>query len=230
MSFFVQRMSRAISPNFGSRATFGLRRCCRTLPALIAVFLLTVGPAQAEPVQLNQVVQTLQSLQGTTDIQLSLAAQDPLSPGTKTATQPAGSGGIGSSDPKLDALLSGFPIVAGNVDLGVDDFSEEGEVDGTICDCGEILIAGGGFPKWPLLFLTAVPLAFLPDCDDCEQNEPTPTPTPPATPTPTPPGVPEPASLILFGTGLLAASAGLRRRYNKTKLGNQNQNTEEGQS
>ncbi len=105
--------------------------------------------------------------------------------------------------------------------IGVDDISEEGEVEGTICDCGEILIAGGGFPKWPLLFLAAVPLAFIdindePECTTCNST-PTTTPTPFPSPTPfnapTPTPTPEPASLLIFGTGLLAVGAGLRRRY-----------------
>ena len=223
-------MNRNIAPNFGNRPSFGLRRSLRTLTALLGIFLLTVGPAHAEPVQINRVVQTLKTLQGTTDIQLTLAAQDPVNTGTKT-TAPTVGPGIGSSDPKLDALLSGFPVVPGTiVEIGVDDVGEEGEVDGTICDCGEILIAGGGFPKWPLLFLAAVPLAFIPDCDDCEQNEPTPTPTPTPSPNSTPQPTPEPASLLIFGTGLAAVGAGLRRRYNKAKLAGQNQNTEEEQS
>src|SRR6185369_1634619 len=108
---------------------------------------------------------------------------------------------------------------------------EEGEVDGTICDCGEILIAGGGFPKWPLAFLAAVPLLFIDKDDDCENCQtPTPTPTPPSTPTPTPTPTPEPASLLLFGTGLVAFGAGLRHRYRKAKLANQIEETEEEQS
>jgi hypothetical protein len=95
--------------------------------------------------------------------------------------------------------------------LGVE-IVEEAEVEGTICDCGEILIPDGAFPKWPLLFLAAVPLVFINDCDDCAQTpDSTPTPTPPP-PTPTPTPTPEPATLLLFGTGLVAVGAGLRRR------------------
>ena len=226
-------MIRTIAPNFGKPPAPGLRRFSCMLTALIGIFLLTVGSVHADPVQVNRVVQTLRTVQGTTDIQLTLISQDPVKGGAKTPTQTSGPApAIGSSDPKLDALLSGFPIVSSNVDIGVDDIEEDGEVDGTICDCGEILVAGGGFPKWPLLFLAAVPIAFIPDCDDCEQNEPTPTPTPtpPSTPTPTPTPTPEPASLLLFGSGLAAFGAGLRHRYKKAKLANQIQRTEEEQS
>lgn len=135
--------------------------------------------------------------------------------------------GIGSSDPKLDALLW-FPVLVDNR-IGVDiDVTEEGEVEGTICDCGEILIAGGGFPKWPLAFLAAVPVVFIDfesECDDCNSSTPTPTPTPTPGNTPTP--TPEPASLLIFGTGLVAFGAGLRRRYTKAKLAKQDQTEEE---
>jgi hypothetical protein len=92
---------------------------------------------------------------------------------------------------------------------------EEGEVEGTICDCGEILIAAAGFPKWPLVFLTAVPFIFIKNCETCDL---TPNPTPPSIPTPTPVPTPEPRSLLLLGTGLLAAGLGLRRRYERAKL------------
>src|SRR5687768_2673364 len=226
-------MNRNNAPNFGKRPTARLQRSCCMLAAIIGIFLVTVGPAQADPIQLNRVVQTLKTVQGTTDIHLTLISQDPVSSGAKTiapTTGPGGVSGIGSSDPKLDALLSGFPIVSQSVNLGVDDISEEGEVDGTICDCGEILIAGGGFPKWPLLFLAAVPIAFIPDKETESNPTPTPTPTPPSQPSPTPTPTPEPASLLIFGTGLVAACAGLRRRYNRAKLASQIQKSEEEQS
>ena len=224
-------MNRTITPNFGKRPTQRLRLSCRMLTAIIGILLFTVGAAQADPIQVNRVVQTLRTYQGTTDIQLTLIGQDPVTSGTKTTAPTTGPGaGIGSNDPKLDALLSGFPIVPASVDLGVDDVYEDGEVDGSICDCGEILI-DGGFPKWPLLFLAAVPIAFIPDDENETEPTPTPTPTPPPPgPSPSPSPVPEPASLLIFGTGLVAVGAGLRRRYNKAKLASQIHKTEEEQS
>ncbi|HEX5966141.1 MAG TPA: PEP-CTERM sorting domain-containing protein [Pyrinomonadaceae bacterium] len=224
-------MKRTFAPNFGKRSTPTLRRCS-ALVAIIGILLIAVGPAQADPIQHNRVVQTVTTSQGTIDIRLTLIGQDPVSGPKITAPTngPGGAPGIGSSDPKLDALLSGFPIVPPSVNIGVDDISEEGEVDGTICDCGEILIAGGGFPKWPLLFLAAVPIAFIPDKETTSEPTPTPTPTPPSTPTPTPQPTPEPASLLLFGSGLVAFGAGLRHRYKKAKLANQIEKTEGEQS
>jgi hypothetical protein len=204
-------------------------RVSRLLCAVLCLLFLTAVPALAEPVTINQVVQTLTSSQGAPDLKLNnLITQDP---GQKGSTQqtgprsengPATQGGI-----KTDSIISGVTITGEGQKIGVETI-EEGEVEGTICDCGEIYIAGG-FPKWPFLFLAAVPLAFIHDCEDCDTPSSTPTPTPPSTPTPTPtpPGVPEPASLLLFGTGLAAAGAGLRRRYGKAKVDQQIEAEEE---
>ena len=208
--------------NAHNRPTPRLRHISRVFAATLCIIFLTSAAAQAEPVRINQVVQTLNGLQAP---ELTLISQDPVTTGTKGSTAPRNDN-PGSSDPKLDSLLAGITIAPAIQQIGVD-IVEEGEVDGTICDCGEILIAGAGFPKWPFAFLAAVPLAFIDfeeGCDDCEQSTPTPTPTPNSTPTPTP----EPTSLLLLGSGLLAFGASVRHRY-KAKLGIQ-KTKEDGES
>ncbi len=192
-------------------------RVARVLPAVLCLLLFSAVPAFADPVRMNQVIQRLSNSAGAPDLTLSplVSQQDPAT--SKSSTGP---GKDGTVVPKTDSVISGVTVKGQNQQLGVE-IIEEAEVEGTICDCGEIFIAGGGIPKWPFLFLAAVPIVFIHDCcDDNSTPTPTPTPTPPSTPTPTPtptPQVPEPASLLLLGTGLAACGAGLRRRYAKSK-------------
>lgn len=204
----------------GPRNTPKRWRAVRALTAFaLIMFLFTAATVQAGPVRINQVVQTITTYQGPADLRLG-ATQDPVVGSTKTSTP---TGGSRSDGPVVngqtmtpDELLAVFPLVQDPEKLGVE-VIEEAEVEGTICDCGEIFVAGGAFPKWPLLFLAAVPLVFINDCDDCNETpSSTPTPTPPP-PTPTPTPTPEPASLLLFGTGLMAVGAGLRRRRRNRK-------------
>jgi PEP-CTERM motif-containing protein len=183
---------------------------------LICLLFLMAVPALADPVTVNQVVQTLSSSQGVPELTLStLVNHDSGQKGTQQSGPRTDGPGT-----KTDSIITGTIVTGPGQRIGVETIAE-GEVEGTICDCGEIFIAGGGFPKWPFLFLGAIPLAFIDhDCDTCDTpvTTPTPTPTPPSTPTPTPtPQVPEPASLVLFGTGLAAAGAALRRRYGKAE-------------
>ena len=191
-------------------------RTSRLLPATLIVLFLTAVPALAEPVRFTQVVQTLTSTQGVLDLRLNTLAQDPKQDGPKGETV-AKSKDPKQPDVKTESVISSVVVTGAGTTIGVEDI-EDGEVEGTICDCGEIFIAGASFPKWPFLFLAAVPLVFI-DHNSDEQPTPTPppgsSPTPTSTPTPTP--TPEPASLLLFGTGLLAAGAGLRKRHAKSK-------------
>lgn len=107
-----------------------------------------------------------------------------------------------------------------------------------VCDCEEDVVTKRGFPKWALLGLAAIPIAFIlikrkKDSPTPTQTIPletptpmtTPTPTPGMTPTPTPPPitptptppepVPEPMTILLFGTGLASIGLAARRKFGK---------------
>jgi len=208
-------------------------RAFRPIAAMLIALLLTGVPVHAGPVAISEVIQVLGSYQNPPELRLRSLTQTASTPisGVKGSTVTSGVKQSGADGPGTivdgtvapmgtDSLLAGVAVNSNDPQRGVE-IIDQGDVEGTICDCGEIMIPGGGFPKWPLLFLAAIPFFFIGGDDDTPTF--TPTPTPPLTPTPTPPQtpVPEPASLLLFGSGLAAFGAGLRRRYAKTKLATQ---------
>jgi hypothetical protein len=108
------------------------------------------------------------------------------------------------------------------------------------CDCVIPEGGGGGFPKWALLGLAAIPIAIIlirrkkdtptptttpsipitttptatPGTPTPTPGTPTPTMTPPTSPTPPEP-VPEPMTILLFGTGLAGIGMAARKRFGK---------------
>ena len=195
------------------------RRFHRVLAVTLCILVLTSAPTYAGPVGLRDVIQTLTNPLNPPVLQLRNSAPSGgkgQSQSGTTRREGNGSTSGGVTDP---TGISGVAVRTDSQSIGVE-VIDSGDVEGTVCNCGEIMLAGGAFPKWPLLFLAAIPLFFINDCDDCDTPESTstPTPTPPPIPSPTPPGVPEPGSLLLFGSGLVAVGAGLRRRYTRARL------------
>ena len=213
-----------------------ISRAFRLIAATLSLLLLCGAPTHAAPVAISQVIQVIGGYQNPPELRLRTVSQnastlvddgEAASPVTSTPQQSSAAGvaeipdtATGDVPPTTtaDTLLAGVAVSA-DPQAGVD-VVDQGDVEGTICDCGEITVPGGGFPKWPLLFLAAIPFFFIHGCDHCE--------TPPTTPTPPgTPEIPEPASLLLFGSGLAAFGAGLRRRYARGKLAAQIQSAEE---
>src|SRR6266576_2600653 len=216
-----------------------MSRAFRPIAAIHSILLLSGAPTHAAPVAISEVIQVLGSYQNPPELRLRSVSQttnssvgegEGPSPVASAAQQSAAgdaaeipdtsTGDVVTSD-SADTLLAGVAVSA-DPQAGVD-VVDQGDVEGTICDCGEITVPGGGFPKWPLLFLAAIPFFFIHGCNNCQTPTPITTPTPPPTPQ-----IPEPASLLLFGSGLAAFGAGLRRKYAKGKLQAQQQTTEEG--
>lgn len=204
---------------------FQLRnRAVRSFAAILSILLLTGVPTHAGPIVFSDVIQVLSNNQNPPDLRLRNVAQNPAS--AKGSVQPTfrqfgmdSSASILGRESPSDSLLAGIAI--GSEPQTIDVFAAD-DVEASICNCGEI-IAAGGWPKWPLLFLATIPLFFINHCDNCDD---TPVPTP--TPTPTPPSqVPEPLSLLLFGTGLAAFGPRLRRRYLRSRLTVQKRATKE---
>ncbi len=205
-------------------------RFFRPIATILSLLLLVAVPAQASPIKFVDVVNVMGDLQKGGQLQrlrLRVAPQDPSASGnTGTASRSSAAsvtpGVGGDAQSTTSSLAAGTEGIAPSLISGTEvapqqqgdvQVFEQDNVDGTICDCGEIPSVGGGFPKWPFLFLAAIPLFFI-------HHRRVPPPPEVPTPTPTEP-IPEPASLLLFGSGIVALSAGARRRYAKMRANKQ---------
>ena len=182
------------------------------LSVLLLVFV--AAPAQAGPVAFSDVVHVMGNVRNggqSQELRLRSISQEgttPVNGAVVSATKSAATSDNPSEPTSIISTTTGIQEgQQGNVEV-----IEEGDVTGTVCDCGEIFIPGGGFPAW--LALGGVPLVcVLVDCTpdkECEGPECNPICTD-CTP------VPEPATIFLLGSGLAALGAKARRRYGLSK-------------
>lgn len=190
---------------------------------VIVSSILTATIANAAPVRFNQVTQVVNVKPGKANngnfSRLRLTGDDVV---------------VGDTDGDDDKKKTNTPP-APQDDRVITETSSE-IVEDEVCDCVEdVVISRGGFPKWTLLGLGAIPLLFLIKKGD-DDPTPTPTGTPPGTQTPTPTAtptitptpsitptvtptveepVPEPMTLLLFGSGLAGIGLAARRRLGK---------------
>ena len=191
---------------------------------MLSVLLMAAVPAQAGTVRFGDVIAlaTINGQSGRPTLDLRLRSVTQQSGGTTQQQRQTPSTGNNSQDRKNVQTPAEGASPAGNSDTSITGTSvsvqqpgsvqvetiELGDIQGTICDCGEIAAPPGGFPKLPFLALAGIPLLFLggddtPPGDIIVRTTPTP---------PPPPEIPEPATLLLLGSGLAALGAGARRR------------------
>lgn len=181
----------------------------------VLVLAFVALPAQAGPVSYSDVAHVMGNLRSggqSQELRLRSISQEGNTPvnGALVSASKSSTDTSSASTSEPTSLVSTLQEgQQGNVEV-----IQEGDVTGTVCDCGEFIIPGGGFPKW--LLLGGVPLVCVladcttdePICEEecCDGNC-------------NPPEIPEPATIFLLGSGLAALGAKARRRYTKSRTG-----------
>lgn len=204
-------------------------RTFRPAATVLSLLLMAAVPVHAGPLTFADVVHVMGNMQnGGQNPQLRLRTiqqqgSTPTSQGTKTSQTPSS----GSTTTTTTTTTAAEPssLIQGaqtpttttttqspQVEVAVD----QGDLEGTVCDCGEVRVPAGGFPLWWLAGIPAVCLTGI--CTGNKKPQCIPTAGQNANCETTTTETPEPASLLLFGSGLAALAGGARRRYRRVKL------------
>lgn len=195
------------------------KQAFRLIVISCGLLILAAVPAQAGPVTLTDVVQVISGnprYSGqAANMELRYAPQEDKTQKSSSSALTSTS----SSEQTDDAATQQDPpqdTQSATVSQDQAQTEEIAEITTTDCECGElpdeIVEIPGGRSKWP--FVPLVGLVCVTGI--CTSDS-----------TPTPPEVPEPATLLLFGSGLAALGAGARRRHARAKSAKQS-NTSEG--
>jgi PEP-CTERM motif len=196
------------------------KRAFRAVAVAVSALLMLAIPAQASPVHINDVVQVVSTSQrsGGQNAGVALrflAEDDSATAGTTTTATSSGSSSASGDTSSSGITLSvqdptGGAIIQTDVteDIGVEE-----------CECGDFTVPVAGFPKWPFIPLVGL-VCLVPDLCTKGQCKPTATQDENCQEivcTTNCGQVPEPASLLLFGSGIAALGAGIRRRRAQSK-------------
>jgi hypothetical protein len=193
------------------------KRAFRAVTITASLLLMVAVPAQASPVHIGDVVQVVSGSQRNggqnASVQLRfLEHDDRASAGTATTSTNASGNSSSTPGDSSSSITTPLQDPGGIIqtevteDIGVEE-----------CECGDFTIPVAGFPKWPFIPLVGL-VCLVPDLctkctpeqgenENCERTE-----IPDCTTTGTCPEIPEPASLILFTSGIAALGASIRRR------------------
>jgi PEP-CTERM motif len=196
-------------------------RAFRVVALVVGLMLMSAIPAQAGPVEVTDVVQVVSAGQRSggqnASVALRFIAQDDnVTAGTTTGGTASSAGTTAGGDASLSGTVTILQDPTGGAIIQTE-VTEEIGVDE--CECDYFTVPVAGFPKWPFIPLVGL-VCLVPDLCTGEKCTPG-------------PGedencqrivcvtncgeIPEPTSLLLFGSGIAALGASLRRRYAQAK-------------